>query len=232
MGKEEENNIVVLASGNLGLISFTTIEHRLTLEEIMDGFPGLLAGLVEHPGVGFVMINSSLKGAVALGKKGKIYLSTGAVEGANPLGDYSPVTRQNLIRTNTFPNAPDILVVSTYWKDLDEVAAFEQQVASHGGVGGEQSKPFILYPREFQLEQKELLGLRLYTKFLRTGPRGAKNLKSNEFSITFLGVSAASINPFSTTSTCLVEAGNTKIMVDVGIGALRQLHKMHVNPRD
>jgi ribonuclease Z len=55
-------------------------------------------------------------------------------------------------------------------------------------------------------------------------------LKSNEFSITFLGVSAASINPFSTTSTCLVEAGNTKIMVDVGIGALRQLHKMHVNP--
>jgi ribonuclease Z len=55
-------------------------------------------------------------------------------------------------------------------------------------------------------------------------------LKSSEFSITFLGVSAASINPFSTTSTCLVEVGNTKIMIDVGIGALRQLHRMRINP--
>ncbi|MGA2527459.1 MAG: alkaline phosphatase family protein [Smithellaceae bacterium] len=177
VGKEEENNIVVLASGNLGLISFTTIEHRLTLEEIMDGFPGLLAGLVEHPGVGFVMINSSLKGAVALGKKGKIYLSTGAVEGANPLGDYSPVTRQNLIRTNTFPNAPDILVVSTYWKDLDEVAAFEQQVASHGGVGGEQSKPFILYPREFQLETERIIGAEAVYKVFKNWTARCKELE-------------------------------------------------------
>ncbi len=55
-------------------------------------------------------------------------------------------------------------------------------------------------------------------------------MKSDEFSITFLGVSAASINPFSTTSTCLVEIGNTKIMIDVGIRALRQLHRMHIKP--
>jgi len=158
VGKEEENNIVVLASGNLGLISFTGTEHRLTLEEIREEFPRLLPGLVEHPGVGFVMIRSNQTGAVALGKKGRMCLSTGVVEGENPLKDYSPVTLQNLVRTDSFPNAPDILVISTYWKDTDEIAAFEDQVASHGGAGGEQSKPFILYPGEFKLGTDRIIG--------------------------------------------------------------------------
>ena len=158
VGNEEDNDIVVLASGNLGLISFTTVEHRLALEEIVNEFPGLLPGLVEHPGIGFVMVHSSQMGAVALGKKGRVYLSTGAVDGESPLTDYSPVTQQNLVRTDRFPNAPDILVVSTYWKEIDEVAAFEEQVASHGGAGGEQSKPFILYPSEFQLGTDGIIG--------------------------------------------------------------------------
>jgi putative membrane protein len=158
VGKEAENNIVVLASGNLGLISFTTVTHRLTLEEIMDEFPNLLHGLVEHPGLGFVMVHSSQKGAVALGKKGMMNLSTGFVEGDNPFMDYSPLTPQHLLRTDGFTNAPDILVVSTYWKNVDEVASFEDQVASHGGTGGEQSKPFILYPTKFQLGVNRIIG--------------------------------------------------------------------------
>ena len=124
----------------------------------MKESPGLLPGLVEHPGVGFVMIHSSPMGAVALGKKGRIYLSTGEVDGENPLADYSPVTQQNLVRTDRFPNAPDVLVVSTYWNEIDEVAAFEEQVASHGGAGGEQSKPFILYPSEFQMVTDKIVG--------------------------------------------------------------------------
>jgi len=57
-------------------------------------------------------------------------------------------------------------------------------------------------------------------------------LKSKEFSITFLGTSAASINPYSPTSTCLVEGGDTKIMIDVGIGALRQLHRIHIDSEE
>lgn len=158
VGKEAENSIVVLASGSLGLISFTAIKHRLTFEEIMEEFPGLLPGLVAHPGVGFVMIHSSQTGAITLGKKGRMHLSSGAIEGENPLEDYGTVTQQNLMRTDSFPNAPDILVMSTYWKDSDEVAAFEEQVASHGGTGGEQSRPFILYPSEFQMGTDKIIG--------------------------------------------------------------------------
>ena len=167
VGKEEENHIVVLASGNLALISFTTTGYILTLEEIMEEFPGLLPGLVEHPGVGFIMIHSSQMGAIVIGKKGKIYLSTGDVEGENPLTDYGPVVYQNLVRTDSFPNAPDVLVMSTYWKDIDEVAAFEDQVASHGGAGGEQSKPFIFYPSEFQLGTDRIIGAEVVYKVFK-----------------------------------------------------------------
>jgi ribonuclease Z len=54
-------------------------------------------------------------------------------------------------------------------------------------------------------------------------------LKSREFNITFLGTSAASINPYSPTSTCLIECGSSRIMVDAGIGALRQLRRLHID---
>jgi hypothetical protein len=58
--------------------------------------------------------------------------------------------------------------MSTYWKDSDEVAAFEEQVASHGGAGGEQSKPFILYPGEFQLGIDKIIGAEaVYNVFKR-----------------------------------------------------------------
>ena len=57
-------------------------------------------------------------------------------------------------------------------------------------------------------------------------------MRPREFNITFLGTSAASINPYSPTSTCLVESGGTRIMVDVGIGALRQLRRLHVDSED
>ncbi len=57
-------------------------------------------------------------------------------------------------------------------------------------------------------------------------------MKLKEFNITFLGTSAASINPYSPTSTCLVEGGDTKIMIDVGIGSLRQLRRIHIDPEE
>ena len=38
------------------------------------------------------------------------------------------------------------MINSTYWTDVDEVAAFEELCGSHGGMGGTQNHPFILYP--------------------------------------------------------------------------------------
>ena len=51
-----------------------------------------------------------------------------------------------------------------------------------------------------------------------------------DFKITFLGTSAASISPRAPTSAYLVGSGDTRIMVDAGIGALRQLLKTGLSP--
>ncbi len=158
VGKGAEEDVVVLASGNLGLISFTFVDQRLTLEEIASMCPELVSGLVEHPGIGFVMARSMEKGPVVLGRNGRIYLDSGLVEGESPLTDYGPHATSLLLREDSFPNAPDILVVSTYWSETDEVAAFEEQLCSHGGIGGEQSRPFILYPSELDPGTDALVG--------------------------------------------------------------------------
>ena len=158
IGDDGQNDVIVLGSGNLGLVYFSAIEHRVTLEELMQEFPRLLSELIAHPGIGFVMVHSEATGTVVMGKQGKIYLSTGRIEGENPLTDYGLFTLSNLIRTDSFPNTPDIMIMSTYWKDTDEVAAFEQLVSSHGGTGGEQSHPFILYPSQFDLGTPKIVG--------------------------------------------------------------------------
>jgi putative membrane protein len=167
VGNSEQDDVIVLNSGNLGLVYFPAIERRVTFEELTQEFPRLLLELVAHPGIGFVMVRSKVKGTVALGKRGKIYLSTESVEGENPLIEYGPWILPNLVRADSFPNIPDILVMSTYWKDTDEVAAFEELVSSHGGAGGNQSRPFILYPMQFDLGTQQILGAEAVYKILK-----------------------------------------------------------------
>ena len=55
-------------------------------------------------------------------------------------------------------HAPDILALSQYDPELGEVAAFEELIGSHGGLGGFQTRPFILHPTEWELDEPEPLG--------------------------------------------------------------------------
>ncbi len=45
-----------------------------------------------------------------------------------------------------------------YWADLDEVAAFEELVGSHGGLGGGQAHPFVLFPAALPWPEQAPLG--------------------------------------------------------------------------
>ena len=142
----QQSDAVILASGNLGLISFPGWPERLTCEAISNRFPALIPGLLAHPGIGFVLMRSETDGALALGAAGTHYLDTGRIEGEDPLVRYGENAAAHLRRTDGFSNAPDILVISTYDPVTDEVAAFEEQVGSHGGLGGPQTRPFVLHP--------------------------------------------------------------------------------------
>ena len=156
-----------MASGCLGLISFPREPGRLSREQLEQLYPGLLPALREHPGIGFVLVRSQEHGAVVLGAEGTHYLDRGRVEGSDPLEPYGPNAARHVRRTDGFPHCPDIVLNSTYWQQWDEVAAFEELVGSHGGLGGSQSHPFLLHPVRLGLPKDELVGAEAVHRELR-----------------------------------------------------------------
>jgi hypothetical protein len=128
------------------------------MEEIEEFYPGLLDGLVQHEGVGIAMVHSDEHGPVVLGAEGRYYLAEDRIEGANPLAAFGPRAAEHLRRTDSFPDAPDILLNSFYRTETNEVAAFEELIGSHGGLGGYQTEPLLLYPAEWELASETLVG--------------------------------------------------------------------------
>ncbi|WP_239590410.1 phage holin family protein [Streptomyces aureoverticillatus] len=145
---------IVLASGNLGLVSFPDVSHRMTREEIDLRHPALLPTLANHPGVGFLLVRSEEHGALVLGARGAevrlddLRRADGAdgPDGLGPLADFGPGAADAVRRTDSFPHTADIMVNSWYDPQEGEVLAFEEQIGSHGGLGGAQSRPFLLAP--------------------------------------------------------------------------------------
>lgn len=154
----EQAQIMVLASGNLGLVYSTEREERLTLEEIESVLPGLLEGIAAHEGIGWVMIKSELHEGVVIGDNGRYYLQDDHVEGENPLAGFGPNAARHLKRYNAFRDAPDLYINSFYNAETNEVAAFEELIGCHGGMGGYQTRPFILHPQALPITEPEMLG--------------------------------------------------------------------------
>lgn len=154
----EQSDVIVLASGNLGLISFPQVPGRMTYEEITEQYPLLLPGLLNHPDIGFVMVRSALDGGMILGSSGIYYLHDDAVAGSNPLEHYGPRAAHHLRRTDQFANAPDTLVMSATHPETGTVFAFEELVGSHGGLGGWQTRPFVFHPAHLQYPQEPVVG--------------------------------------------------------------------------
>jgi uncharacterized membrane protein YvlD (DUF360 family) len=155
---DEVPELSVMASGCLGLITFPREPGRVTLERLEELHPRLLPALRDHPGIGFVHVRSEQHGALAIGKDGTHFLDDGRVEGEDPLAPYGPHAADHVRRTDAFPHCPDVLVNSTYWEASDEVAAFEELVGSHGGMGGDQARPFVLYPAELDWPSDFVVG--------------------------------------------------------------------------
>jgi uncharacterized membrane protein YvlD (DUF360 family) len=150
--------IAVVGSGNLGLVWFTGHDHRLTAEEMEELHPDLLATLVQHPGVGLMMVRSSEHGAMAINRAGIRFLDQDRVQDEDPTALFGEHTVMSLRREDAMTHAPDILLLSQYDPELGEVAAFEELIGSHGGLGGPQTEPFILHPTEWTLDEPIPLG--------------------------------------------------------------------------
>jgi uncharacterized membrane protein YvlD (DUF360 family) len=162
-GKPAKNDasgrdVVVLGSGNLGLVYLMERKHRLTLEEIDQLHPELIPALRAHPHIGWLLVHSVEQGALVLGATGVRHLEDGRVEGSDPLAAFSPTAAQHLARTDGFGNVADIMVGSFYDPTLDEGCAFEELISFHGGLGGPQTRPFILSPAWLPLPAEPIVG--------------------------------------------------------------------------
>jgi hypothetical protein len=153
-----DRRVVVLGSGNLGLVYLLDEPRRLTLEEIDERHPRLIQELRSHPHVGWLLVRSRDRGAVALGARGAHYLESGAVEGEDPLAVFAPTAAGHLLRTDGFTNVADIMVGSFYDPQLEEGCAFEELISFHGGLGGPQTRPFILYPAQLPAPEDAVVG--------------------------------------------------------------------------
>ena len=150
--------VVVLGSGNLGLVYLMEEPRRLTLEEIEERHPRLIPALRSHPHVGWLLVRSATHGAVVLGSNGAHFLAEDRVEDDDPLANFSPNAPLHLLRTDGFPHVADIMVGSFYDPELEEGCAFEELISFHGGMGGPQTRPFILHPVELPLPEEPIVG--------------------------------------------------------------------------
>jgi hypothetical protein len=141
-------DVVVCASGNLGLIYLTALPGRAEEAAIERRYPGLIAGLVTHPGIDVVVVRSD-RGLVAIGDTGTSFLDEGRILGDDPLAPYGPLAADGLRRIASFEAGGDLIVIGHVDPVTQEVVSFEELVGSHGGLGGEQERPFLAAPPDW-----------------------------------------------------------------------------------
>ncbi|WP_370615978.1 alkaline phosphatase family protein [Mumia qirimensis] len=162
-----DSELIVLASGNLGLVHART-DHRLLLHEIDERWPRLVPGLVNNPTIGCVVVMTVNEGPVAIGPDGIHSLRTGAVVGdCDPLAAYGEGARDRLLPAAERTMAPDLYVISACDEATGTVHAFEELVGSHGGLGGWQDRAVLVAPADLAAPPTEILGADALHRVLR-----------------------------------------------------------------
>ena len=149
-------DLVVAESGNLAHVYLPASGGRLDASDINALHPGLIEDLAAHPGVGVVVVQQSDGGLLAIGPQGSHDLLSGRIERQDPISHYGPLAAESLVNIAAAPDAGDLVVISVYDPITDEVASFERQIGSHGGIGGAQMQPFVLYPSDLETDDAPL----------------------------------------------------------------------------
>src|SRR4029453_17245635 len=97
-------------------------------------------------------------GPVAIGAAGVHHLSTGVVEGVDPLATFGAHAPAMLLTAPAMPGAPALSVNSFLEEVTGDVAAFEPLVGCHGGLGGWQDRAFVLAPPQLLAPSPPIVG--------------------------------------------------------------------------
>jgi hypothetical protein len=177
VAKEAPADLIVVAGGNLALIYFNASDERMMLEEISELYPDLVEALANHPGIGILIVRSAAHGLICVGQNGIHYLDEERVEGEDPLTLYGDIATRAIKRLDEIEHVGDICVVSLYDPETEEIAAFEELIGAHGGLGGPQTRPFLLYPADWELDLAPLFGAPMVYQQLRRWMEGELGMK-------------------------------------------------------
>jgi uncharacterized membrane protein YvlD (DUF360 family) len=154
----QEGDVVVIASGNLAMVYFTAFPDRMTREQLDAAYPGLVGALVAHPGVGFLTLRTDRHGTVVLGRAGARYLEEDRVEGVDPLAAFGPSAAREVARHAALAHVGDLVLNSPLDPGTEEVAAYEELVGNHGGLGGWQTQAVLVHPTAWPVDGAPLCG--------------------------------------------------------------------------
>jgi hypothetical protein len=139
--------IAVRSSGSLSHVYFEVTDRQMDLSEVALLYPRLVETLVAHQGIGLVVGREGEKVVIA-SRHGSLWAGAGdrRLEGCDPLADFvdPPWAEAQIVRLARFPHAGDLILLGAW--DGERVVCFEEQVASHGGLGGPQGWPFLAFP--------------------------------------------------------------------------------------
>ena len=144
-----QTELVVTGSGNLAFVYFPAVKDRLSREQLDRSYPGLVEALAVHDGIGFVVVRSETRGTVAIGASGSHFVDEDRIEGDDPLAPFGPEAAGEVRRHSGLPHVGDIVLNSRIDPTTREVAAFEELVGCHGGLGGWQSEAVLVYPHRW-----------------------------------------------------------------------------------
>jgi uncharacterized membrane protein YvlD (DUF360 family) len=150
----DPTNVTLSYSGNMALLYFDLYPRKITLNELNAAYPGMVDNLVQHEGVGFVVAYEDDGTPIVFGKGGARNLHTGDVTGDDPMEQFGDVELRSwqVRRIADFPNAGDLILNSPVYPD-GTVAAYEELIGSHGGLGGEQTDAFIFHPPDMEIPE-------------------------------------------------------------------------------
>jgi hypothetical protein len=166
-----QQDVVVSASGPLAHVYFSVSPRPLDIAEVLILYPHLLDTLLATPGIGAIagragnqtLVLGCEGGAVAIGGEEE------RGEGVHPLAQFGDAAyaAAQLHYVTHFPHAGDLIVLGAMGSD-GKVVAFEEQIATHGGLGGPQIRPFIARSPECPL-MPELVddAVELYSYFMQ-----------------------------------------------------------------
>lgn len=164
-----DEGVVVSCTGNLAHVYFTEFSERLTIEKLLIHHPTVLESLVSHPGIGFIGVVNDAGEVLIVGENGMNALSSGIIEGTDPIAAYDELaeTREALRELCEYPDSGDVIVMGSMLA-RDMVTTFEDQIGTHGGLGGKQTESFIIYPERPGLDRAGIANPVEMHSFLKT----------------------------------------------------------------